>query len=190
MFLASNSGYSEIVEYLLGLGVDPNESSSLTRSCFQQALFRAHKEIVVLLLEHGYKVTDEDRVDLDLYVMDLYQEDDVEMLKYLLARALITKEKILEAVKKVNEWRATYRIQQLEQQQKEGEKESIAIEKIDGKIESSGDDLEDGTIVAKLDDLKLDIDADYPTTLDELDAYLNSNQKEIINLSDENEELK
>lgn len=188
MFLASNSGYSEIVEYLLSLGVDPNESSSLTRSCFQQALFRAHKEIVVLLLEHGYKVTEEDRVDLDLYIMDLYQEDDVEMLKYLLARDLITKEKILDAVKRVNDWRATYRTQQLEQEQKQKNKENVTDDKME--VSTAAYDLEDETLVATLNDLKLEINPDYPTNLDELDVYLNSNQKEIINLSDENEELK
>lgn len=170
----------------MSLGVDPNESSSNTRSCFQQALFRSHKEIVVMLIEHGYVVTDDDRIDLDLYIMDLYQEDDVEMLNYLLARSLITKEKILDAVKKVNEWRATYRAQQQREEEEEDESKTVKEKTIKMEV----NDLEDSSLVATLNDLKLDIDSDYPTSLEELEVYLNSNQKEIINLSDENEELK
>lgn len=139
-----------------------------------------------MLIEHGYVVTDDDRIDLDLYIMDLYQEDDVEMLNYLLARSLITKEKILDAVKKVNEWRATYRAQQQREEEEEDESKTVKEKTIKMEV----NDLEDSSLVATLNDLKLDIDSDYPTSLEELEVYLNSNQKEIINLSDENEELK
>jgi len=73
LFLACNSGFTEIVKYLLDLGVDPNDSSPISRSCFQQAVFRNHREIIILLINGGYKMTDEDKQDLDLFIMDLYQ---------------------------------------------------------------------------------------------------------------------
>lgn len=99
LFLACNSGFTEIVEHLLELGnfinhyllfiellfigkifkgVDSNDSSPLSRSCFQQAVFRNHREIIILLINNGYKMTDDDKQDLDLFIMDLYQ-----VIKYL-----------------------------------------------------------------------------------------------------------
>lgn len=173
LFLASNSGFSEIVEYLLSLGVDPNESSPATRSCFQQAVFRGHKDIILLLLNKGYKLTEEDKNDLSLYVMDLYQDNDIEMINFLLSKTLITKEKILECINKVHTWHLT---------QNHPSQESA---------EPVVNQLEDPSIVATLSDLKLDLAQSYPTTVEELDTYLSSKCNLNLSISsDENDELK
>jgi len=82
IFLACNSGYSSIVDYLLACGVDPNSSSPMSRSCFQQAVFRSHKDIVVLLIEKGYKITEDDRQELNLFIMDLYQGKNILIKKF------------------------------------------------------------------------------------------------------------
>lgn len=170
LFLASNSGFAEIVEYLLELGVNPNESSSETRSCFQQAVFRGHKEIIHLLLKHAYVLTDEDKNDLNLYIMDLYQDQDVEMINFLLSKNLITKEQILDCIKKVHEWQTNYKQEQDEQ---------------------APNELEDASLVATLSDLKLELrpNGAYPTTVDQLDVFLATKPNDS-NLSDDNEELK
>lgn len=42
LFLATNSGFFEIIEYLLDQGVDPNDCSPPSRTCFQQAVFRGN----------------------------------------------------------------------------------------------------------------------------------------------------
>ena len=73
MKIACNSGFASIVDFFLSHGVDPNDSSPVTRSCFQQAVFRSHKDIVYLLMEKNYKITEYDKQDLNLFIMDLYQ---------------------------------------------------------------------------------------------------------------------
>lgn len=104
LFLACNSGFTEIVEYFLDLGVDPNDSSPISRSCFQQAVFRNHREIIILLINKNYKMTEEDKQDLDLFIMDLYQDNDAEMLSFILNKKLTNKEHMLECIKKVYDW--------------------------------------------------------------------------------------
>lgn len=168
LFLASNSGYSEIVDFLLSLGVDPNDSSPQTRSCFQQAVFRGHKDIILLLLNKGYKLTEEDKNDLNLYIMDLYQDGDIDMINFLLSKDLTSKEKILECIKKVHTWHLTQTSQ-----------EEVSAS-------SSHNQLEDSSGVATLSDLKLDLAQSYPVTVEELDLYLSS--KSNLNVSNSSEE--
>lgn len=184
LFLASNSGFAEIVEYLLSLGVDPNTSSAETRSCFQQAIFRSHKEILMLLLDAGYLLNDDDRVELDSYLIELIQEEDVDMLNYLLSRELITKQAILNATKQLNEWKENYLKQQQELLQQK--QQQLATRKI------SQPDLDSATqlLTASLSDLKLELKNDLPSTTEELDSFLTSRPREIIHFSDENDELK
>lgn len=124
--------------------------------------------------------------------MDLYQEDDVEMLNYLLGKSMCTKEKILEAIRKVNDWRVEYYRKEKEKREKERDDEKKKDEADDEdetvnmkQSTSAGEDLEDSTLLATLSDLKLE--ADYPTTIEELDAYLACNPREIIQLSDDND---
>lgn len=38
-------------------------------------MFRSHKDIVHILFDRGYKITEDDTQDLNLFVMDLYQGD-------------------------------------------------------------------------------------------------------------------
>ena len=59
--------------------MDPNDSSPISRSCFQQAVFRNHREIIILLINKNYKMTEEDKQDLDLFIMDLYQVSDAKI---------------------------------------------------------------------------------------------------------------
>lgn len=163
LFLACNSGYAEIVEYLISLGVDLNACSPPTRTCFQQAVFRGHKDIIIILLNRGYLLTEEDKNDLDLFIMDLYQEGDVEMLNFLLNKNLTNKEKILECIKNVHTWSSNR--------------------------DESASQSEETSLVVDLSDLKLNLDPTYPTTIDELNAFLSSKQDLKIDSSD-NEEVK
>jgi ankyrin repeat protein len=160
LFLAINSGYFEFVEYLLSLGVDPNNSSPNSRTCFQQAIFRGHKEIIILLLNKGYRLTEEDYKDLYLYVMDLYQDNDTEMLSFLIGVNLITKEKCIESIENFHKW----------QTKQENDRENV---------------VEDERPVATPSNLRLDFDScsnvNYPKTVDELDKYLSTK----LSLSDD-----
>jgi ankyrin repeat protein len=174
LFLACNSGYSEIVEYLLELGVDPNDSSPITRTCFQQAIFRGHKDIIILLLNKNYVLVDDDKNDLNLFIMDLYQDEDTEMLNFLLKKGLTDKLKILECIKKVHTWsNSNANVSSCE--------ESSATN-IFGELTPS---------VATLTELKLDLEHTYPNSVDELDAFLTKKcNLNASNSSEENEQLK
>lgn len=161
LFLACNSGYADIVEYLLSLGVDPNDSSPITRTCFQQAVFRGHKDIILLLLNKGYVLTDDDKTDLNLFVMDLYQDQDSEMINYLLNKSLIDKPQILECIKKVHSW--------------------------SGQSDEASNHLEEPS-AATLSDLKLELEHSYPTSIEELDVFLSTKcNLNASNSSEENE---
>lgn len=98
-FLACNSGYAELVEYLMKLGVDPNKCSASNRTCFQQAVFRGHKNVILLLLNNGYHLTEDDKIDMNLLIMDLFQDNDKDMLKYLLDKKLASEKTILKCAK-------------------------------------------------------------------------------------------
>ncbi len=102
LFLACNAGFAEIVEFLLKKGVHPNEASAAHRSCFQQAVFRGYKNIIMLLLSYGYKLSEDDLIDMNLLLMDLYQDNDKEMLKYLLDNKLTNYETILKSIRELS----------------------------------------------------------------------------------------
>ena len=102
LFLACNSGFAEIVEFLLKNGVNPNEASASHRTCFQQAIFRGYKNIIMLLLSYNYKPSEDDYIDMNLLIMDLYQDNDTDMLKYLLEKKLTNYETILKAIKELS----------------------------------------------------------------------------------------
>ncbi|RNA05881.1 ankyrin repeat [Brachionus plicatilis] len=165
LFLACNSGFCEMVEYLVSLGVDVNDCSPMTRTCFQQAIFRSHKDIIMLLLNKGYVLTNEDKNDLNLLLMDLYQENDVEMLNYLLDKNLTSKQAILECIKNVHTWN----------------------------MDDSTSQTDDASLVATLTDLKLDFSQPeaqiYPKTIEELNAFLDAKQELGFDSSD-NDEVK
>jgi ankyrin repeat protein len=171
LFLACNSGYSDLVDYLIDLGVDTNDSSPMSRTCFQQAVFRGHRDVVCILINKGYVLTDDDKTDMNLYIMDLYQDNDVEMINFLLSKGLIDKHQILECIKNVFSYQSNQPRSSNDDQQQQLNEESIAT----------------------LSNLKLDIDSScntfYPTTIEELDAFLSKNQNGA-HFSDETEELK
>jgi hypothetical protein len=199
LFLAINSGYSELVEYFLTLGVDPNDSSPVSRTCFQQAIFRGHKDIIVLLLagksgSRAYTLTEDDVNDLNLYIMDLYQDNDVEMISYFINTKLITKEKVLEYIENYHKWQT----KQIVEQQLGGETEAAEAAVENGAVAAaetqvaggSNDDERDRLISPN--DLRIDFHAGsrdiiYPNTVDELDIYLNSKMhlQEPSHLSDD-----
>ena len=98
LFLACNSGFADLAEFLLKNGVNPNEASAAHRTCFQQAIFRGYKNLITLLLSYKYKPNEDDLIDINLLIMDLYQDNDIEMLKFLLDKKLTTYESILKAI--------------------------------------------------------------------------------------------
>jgi ankyrin repeat protein len=102
LFLACNSGFAELAEYLLTHGVNPNEAAAGHRTCFQQAIFRGYKNIIMLLLSFNYKLTEDDYIDMNLLLMDLYQDNDIEMLNYLLDKKLTNYETILKAIEELS----------------------------------------------------------------------------------------
>lgn len=182
LFLACNSGFVEMVEFLLDQGVDVNDCSPPARTCFQQALFRGHKEIIFLLINKGYVLTDDDKNDLYLFVMDLYQDNDIDMLNFLLSKSLIDKAKILECIGKVHEW----------QIQTSAETAAVGSNQnqTDGAASSAttSASLEASSIVATLSNLNLDLtptqqQQSYPKTIEELDLYLASSIAAAAQLS-------
>ncbi len=176
LFLACNSGYAEIVEYLLDLGVDPNDSSPISRTCFQQAIFRGHKDIIMLLLNKNYVLTDDDKNDLNLFIMDLYQDEDIDMLNFLLKKGLTDKAKILDCIKKVHTWSNN------QANANASSCEEPSTTNIFGELTPS---------VATLTELKLDLEHTYPNTVDELDVFLTKKcNLNASNSSEENEQLK
>ena len=180
LFLACNSGYAEIVEYLLGLGVDPNDSSPITRTCFQQAIFRGHKDIILLLLNRNYTLTEEDKNDLNLFIMDLYQDEDRDMLKFLLKKNLTDKPKILECIKKVHTW-----------QSQAAHNNNNGTQNIEQHEQSTNLFEESTSTVATVTELKLDLEHSYPTSVEELEVFLSKKcNLNASNSSDENEQLK
>ena len=176
LFLACNSGYAEIVEYLLSLGVDPNDSSPITRTCFQQAIFRGHKDIIMLLLNKNYILTDDDKNDLSLFIMDLYQDEDTDMLSFLLKKGLTDKSKILDCIKKVHTW----------------QKQTVNNTNNSSTCEESTSNLfsEMTPSVATLTELKLDLEHSYPNSIEELDAFLSKKCNLNASNSSEDEQLK
>ena len=102
LFLACNSGFVELAEFLLKSGVNPNEASAAHRTCFQQAIFRGYKNIIMLLLSFNYKPTEDDYIDMNLLIMDLYQDNDIDMMKYLLDKKLTNCETILKAIEELS----------------------------------------------------------------------------------------
>lgn len=176
LFLASNSGFAEIVEYLLDQGVDVNDASPPSRTCFQQALFRGHKEIIVLLINRGYKLNEEDKNDLNLFIMDLYQDNDVEMLNFLLNKNLTDKQKILECIGKIDEWQTT--TQQQHNQQISLEEASSKGSNSESSVSSAttSHGCESSSMVATLTNLSLDLSQpqqhSHPKTIAELDLFL------------------
>lgn len=178
LFLACNSGFVEMVEYLLDQGVDVNDCSPPARTCFQQALFRGHKEIIFLLINRGYVLTEDDKNDLYLFVMDLYQDNDIEMLNFLLNKNLTDKSKILECIAKVHDW------------QNQASMEQIAGPSLTGATSSAAttsSNLEASSLVATLTNLNLDLTScqqqSYPKTIEELDQYLTTNSTTGAHLS-------
>jgi hypothetical protein len=175
LFLAINSGYSELVEYFLSLGVDPNDSSPVSRTCFQQAIFRGHKDIIALLLDKGaYRLVEEDVSDLALYVMDLYQDNDVEMISYFINSAkLITKEKVLECIENYHKWQTKQIVEQQQQQQQD---DAAVSKEEEGAIGGGCNGEQDR--LATPNELRIDFDAAsrmiYPNTVEELEIYLSS----------------
>ncbi|CAF0714986.1 unnamed protein product [Brachionus calyciflorus] len=162
LFLACNSGYTEIVEFLISLGVDVNDCSPKARTCFQQAVFRGHKDIIMFLLNKGYILTEDDKNDLNLLIMDLYQEGDVDCLNILLSKDLTSKENILKCIKNVHTWSSS-------------------------ENDESTSQLDDASVVATvatLNDLKLDLSQSYPITIEELDAFLSKKPELKIDSSD------
>lgn len=176
LFLACNSGYSSIVDYLLACGVDPNSSSPVSRSCFQQAVFRSHKDIVVLLIEKGYKITEDDRQELNLFIMDLYQginfnkknliyliintihiDGDIDLLNFLLKKKIVDKNQILENIKKVNSWHENVN------RMNENSQPSDTTTLLESKEKSK-------TLIAE--DLKLNLTDSFPSSIEELETYL------------------
>jgi ankyrin repeat protein len=191
LFLAINSGYSELVEYLLSLGVDANDSSPVSRTCFQQAIFRGHKDIVVLLLgKGGYRLTDEDRNDLNLYIMDLYQDNDVEMIAHFIDTSLVTKEKVLECIENYHKWQSKQIAEQQGGELAPNNGENGAIAAVAG-AGSSAESADERDRLMSPNDLRIDFDAAgrmiYPNTVEELDVYLNSKMhlQEPSHLSDD-----
>jgi ankyrin repeat protein len=180
LFLACNSGFVEMVEYFLDQGVDVNDCSPPARTCFQQALFRGHKEIIFLLINRGYVLTDDDKNDLFLFIMDLYQDNDIDMINFLLSKNLIDKIKILECIAKVHEW-----------QVQTGMESAVAASSnpnTNGSISSATTNasLETSSIVATLNNLNLDLtppQQSYPKTIEELDLYLAANIEAEAQLS-------
>ena len=97
--------------------------------------------------------------------MDLYQDNDVDMINFLLSKNLINKQQILECIEKVFSW----------QQQ--------------GSNFASNEENEPNS--AQVSELKLNLTHSYPTNLEELDAYLNfKTELNEAESSDDNEELK
>lgn len=171
LFLAINSGYSELVEFLLvEQKVDPNASSPLSRTVFQQAIFRDHRDIIRLLIDKGqYKLTEDDLNDLTLYIMDLYQDNDVEMISYFINTGLLTKERVLECIENYHKWYA----KQIEAENRVEEENETREGGSDEKEKLIGNAAE--TALSPTD-LRIDLDHHsrliYPQTVAELDTYL------------------
>ena len=187
-FLATNSGFKELLEFLLDLGVDVNDCSPPHRTCFQQAIFRGHKEILALLVRRGYVLKEEDKSDLKVYAMDLYQERDVQSLRFLLGAELISKPQLLECIARVHEWMLRAAMEEKEAKSERGEQkidedssEFLAAKLTDLSLEKSG--AQDASSVAE----KLS-EATYPKTIEELDAFLDSRERDESHSS--SEELK
>lgn len=150
--------------------------------------FKGHKDIILLLLNRGYKLTEEDKTDLNLFIMDLYQDNDVDMISYLINNGLADKPKVLECIKRVHEW----------QQQEDQDRLAKTLVEDTGKAPPA-ENAEENELtepsVATLNDLTLNLTLNqapstfFPTTLEELDAYLllkpSSN---LANLSDDEPE--
>jgi ankyrin repeat protein len=100
-FLACNSGFKEFAAYLIGLGVDPNECSATSRTCFQQAVFKGFKPIVRLLINHKYRLTTQDYTSCSLLIMDCYHDGDIETLKYLLDTKTIDRDFLLKSMQDI-----------------------------------------------------------------------------------------
>jgi len=65
-------------------------------------LLRGYKNIIMLLLSFNYKLTEDDYIDMNLLLMDLYQDNDIEMLNYLLDKKLTNYETILKAIEELS----------------------------------------------------------------------------------------
>ena len=100
--------------------------------------------------------------------MDLYQDNDVDMINFLISKSLIDKAQILECIEKVHSWQTV--------NQGEGNSENEA---------------DQACASAAVSDLKLNLAQNFPITIEELDAYLNfkANLNES-NSSSEEDELK
>jgi ankyrin repeat protein len=176
-------GFVEMVEYLLDQGVDVNDCSPPARTCLQQALFRGHKEIIFLLINRGYVLTDDDKNDLYLFVMDLYQDNDIDMLNFLLSKNLIDKTRILECIAKVHEWQ----IQTSAESASATTAASNPNPNGNTSSATTSTSLEASSIVATLSNLNLDLSPtqqlSYPKTVEELDLYLASSIADGAQLS-------
>jgi ankyrin repeat protein len=181
IFLACNSGFNDIVDYLLELGVDPNDCSPLSRTCFQQSFFRNHKGIIQSLIKRGYQLTEDDRQDLNMFIMDLYQDYDVEMLNFFITNNIVTKQQILDAISQLYKWA----------------KESDSISN-DDKITEEQEQQDKngidpmGLLPINMDDLKLNIEPKiriYPKTIEQLQIFLDYKPSKLSNSNSSLNEL-